>query len=352
MRAILLILLSYTAFGQTDYFEKYYPLIDQAEEAYIHEEFNSALLFYTSAFKEVEKPLARDLFNGIVCHYMTGDIDAAKPWLLQLAARGVDPALIESQLVFQVADISLEWQKFKPVYQQVYQMFTPDKDADTDQLIEVLQEKMREVRILHASLPDSYFEMDSSTVFSQQDSLKIKDTEAKMDKLYMDMSLHAVDYILEHGLPQEGRYGINSEDLSMDGLRSFLSNIQFYSLLEKSDQFPKQKLQALKYRLLDEVGKGNVHRDYVWTLLYEDNPMEFIKVVGVEDCEQWFLKPRLGEGLSFFENEDLLTKKGLYAVAKNTYFLMPELGIGNEMEVEACSEIPADWLPLTKVTEE
>lgn len=352
MRAILLVFLSFTAFGQTDYFEKYYPLIDQAEEAYIHEEFNSALLFYASAFKEVEKPLARDVFNGVVCYYMSGNIDGAKPWLLQLAAKGVDPAILESQAVFQVEAIAQEWQKFKPVYLQVYQMFTPDKDGKTDELIGQIQAAMGEVRTLHGALPDVYFEMDSSTVLSSQDSLKIRETEVKMDKLYMDMAVKAVDYILENGLPQEGRYGITSEDLSMDALRSFLSNIQFYTLLEKSSDFPKARLQALKYRLLDEVGKGNVHRDYVWNLLYEDNQLEYVKVLGVEECEQWFLKPRLGEDLSFFENEELLISKGLYAVGKNTYFLLPDLGVGKEMEIENCTEIPADWLPVGRLSEE
>ncbi len=271
---------------------------------------------------------------------------------MQLAAKGVDPAILESQALFQVEAIALEWAKFKPVYLQVYQMFTPDKDAATDALIAVVQEKMGEVRSLHGALPDIYFDMDSSTVLSTADSLMIKETEAKMDKLYMEIALKAVDYILENGLPQESRYGLASEDLSMDALRSFLSNIQFYTLLDKSADFPKQRLQALKYRLLDEVGRGHVHRDYVWSLLYEDNQMEYVKVTGAEECEQWFLKPRLGEDLSFFENEDLLISKGLYAVAKNTYFLMPELGTGQEMAVKDCTEIPSDWLPLSKVTEE
>ncbi|ADQ18898.1 hypothetical protein Lbys_3237 [Leadbetterella byssophila DSM 17132] len=354
MRTLLLLLLSFSAFAQTDFFEKYYPLIDQAEEAFINEEYNSAILFYESAFKEVEKPLARDIYNAIVCYYMAGNIDSAKPLLLQLASKGIDPQIIESQSVFDVSTIREAWQGFKPIYLQVYQMFTPDKDVLTDGLISKIQEEMDKVRDLHQKLPDVYFEEEGKPTL--EEVKKIKEIEAQMDELYLEISVASADYILVNGFPKEFQYGIVSEDLGMDALRNFLSNIGFYNQLQKAasmDKFSAEKLKTLKEKLIEEVGKGSIHRDYVWDLLSGDAKLEFVRVVlpETEECESTYVKPRNGEDLFSFENEELLIAKAHYYLFKNLYFLMSDLATSEDIELASCKDISPDWIPVNRPVE-
>lgn len=351
MRAVLFLFFSFPVFAQTDFYEKYYPAIDRAEQAFIRDEFTEAIRHYTEAFKAVEKPLARDLYNGVVCYYLSGNIDGAKPWLLLLARKGIDPAVLESQEAFRASNIQAEWESFKPVYRQVYDMFTPDKDDATDQLIRSIQEQMEEIRTLHNSLPDIYYEMDSLTVLTPEDSAAISLGESKMKAIYDAISRAAADHIIRHGLPSEDRYGIVSEDLTMDALRSFLSNIRFYSLLTgAAGETGPELVHQLNEKLLEEVGKGNVHRDYVLETAGAGN-LSFVRLVIPEELsctvkgDLVFVKPRSKEAddslfdLLSGENEEMQIAKGYYSIFRNEYFLMHEQATYEDVEAENCEHI-------------
>lgn len=338
--------------AQTDFYEKYYPAIDQAEGAFIRDEFTEAIRHYTEAFRAVEKPLARDLYNGVVCYYLSGNIDGAKPWLLLLARKGIDPAVLESQEAFKASNIQAEWQSFRPVYQQIYDTFAPSKDELTDQLIRNIQEQMGKIRSLHNSLPDIYYEMDSLTVLSPEDSTAISRGEGQMKDIYHAISVAAAEHIIRYGFPSEERYGIVSEDLTMDALRSFLSNIRFYSLLPAASEDGKtgpEVIAQLNEKLLEEVGKGNVHRDYVLETV-SGGDLSFVRLVIPDDLscaargEQIFIRPR-SEGsdrsfdVLFGENEEMHIAKGYYSIFRNEYFLLHERATYEDVAGENCEQI-------------
>lgn len=347
----LAVISCFSASAQTDFYEKYYPVIDRAEQAFIRDEFTEAIRYYTEAFKAVEKPLARDLYNGVVCYYLSGNIDGAKPWLLLLARKGIDPAVLESQEAFKATNIQEEWENFKPVYQQIYGMFVPSKDEATDRLIRDIQEKMEEIRVIHNTLPDIYYEMDSLTVVSPEDSAAISRGESKMKAIYDTISRAAADHIIRYGLPSEDRYGIVSEDLTMDALRSFLSNIRFYSLLTAASEdgsAGQELISRLNEKLLEEVGNGNVHRDYVLESVSGEN-LSFVRLVIPEELscvttgDQVFIRPRNRSDRSFDllmgENEELQIAKGYYSVFRNEYFLMHEKAVYEEVVAENCEQV-------------
>lgn len=352
MRAILFLFLSFSASAQADFYEKYYPVIDQAEHAFIREEFTEAIRHYTEAFRAVEKPLARDLYNGVVCYYLSGNIDGAKPWLLLLARKGVDPAVVESQEAFKASNIQAEWESFKPVYRQVYDTFSPSKDELTDQLIQNIQEQMEEIRTLHNNLPDIYYEMDSLTVLSSEDSAAISRGESRMKDIYHAISVASADHIIRYGLPAEERYGIVSEDLTMDALRTFLSNIRFYALLPTASEDGRtgpEMMTRLNEKLLEEAGKGNVHRDYVLETV-SGGGLSFVRLVIPDDLscsaqgEQIFVRPRSdGSDRSFDvlfgENEEMHIAKGYYSIFRNQYFLMHERASYEDVGAENCEQI-------------
>lgn len=348
MRAVLFLFVfcSFPAWGQTDFYEKYYPAIDRAEQAFIRDEFTEAIRHYTEAFKAVEKPLARDIYNGVVCYYLSGNIDGAKPWLLLLARKGIDPAVLEGQEAFKASNIQAEWKTFRPVYQQIYDTFSPDKDEATDQLIRTIQEQMEEIRKIHNGLPDIYYEMDSLTVLTPGDSAAISLGESKMKAIYDAVSTAAADHIMRYGLPSEDRYGIVSEDLTMDALRSFLSNINFYSLLPGTSP---EMLRPLNEKLLEEVGKGNVHRDYVLETV-DAGKLSFVRLVIPDELscavkgDAVFVKPRTkGPDDSFEllagENEEMQIAKGYYAIFRNEYFLIHEQATYEDVVAENCEHI-------------
>lgn len=361
MRAVFLLFIfsSFSVSAQTDFYEKYYPAIDRAEQAFIRDEFTEAIRHYTRAFKEVEKPLARDLYNGVICYYLSGNVDGAKPWLLLLARKGIDPAVLESQEAFKAPNIQEEWESFKPIYQQVYDMFAPVKDEATDQLIRNIQEQMEEIRVIHNGLPDIYYEMDSLNVLSAEDSAAISRGESKMKDIYTTISAAAAEHIIRYGLPSEDRYGIVSEDLAMDALRSFLSNIRFYALLSTASGGGREVMGLLNERLLEEVGKGNVHRDYVLETVSGEH-LSFVRLMIPEGLicaasgEQVFIKPRDKDSDRSFdplfgENEEMQIAKGYYSIFRNEYFLLCDTATHEDVEVENCEQLMKTGQELIRV---
>src|SRR5690606_18722951 len=114
---------------------------------------------------------------------------------------------------------------------------------------------------------------------------------------------------------------IVSEDLTMDALRSFLSNIRFYALLSAgSEDSSAEMITRLNEKLLEEVGNGHVHRDYVLESVGGGN-LSFVRLVIPEDLscggqgEQVFIKPKADHSFDLLlgENEEMQIAKGYYS---------------------------------------
>lgn len=355
---ILILFISSRAFAQADYFDKYYPLIDRAEYAVTQDNFQEAIHLYSEAFKAVDRPLMRDIYNGVVCYYLSGNIDAAKPWLIILAKNGVEPAVLENQEVFQDMNIKAQWDVFKPVYVQIQSMFQATPTDDLNTLTNTIDAYVMEIRDLYDKLPDEAFDQEKNTSITKEDSLLIKKSFELVDKLYDEISFQALEYVLKNGFPNESIYGMTDEGLISDGLRGFLSNIKFYAQLHTTPQdtilgLPKMEIiKKLNDKLLEEVAKGNIHRDYVLEIIKGDYKLEnlyFVRAVipkelsCFDEIEHLFIKPKPNNDSRFFdallgENEEMQIEKGKYALFKNELFLMNDVAIYEDVVVDSCEQ--------------
>ena len=88
---LLLALVSPSHAQSVDYFTDYNPLITQAEEFIIVENYSAALAAYQLAFRRVEHPFNSDLYNAALAARAADQVDLLRTYLLQLAGQGPDP---------------------------------------------------------------------------------------------------------------------------------------------------------------------------------------------------------------------------------------------------------------------
>ncbi len=357
---ILLFFLFFPLLGtaQLSYFDKYYPQIDSAEYAFSQDNFKEAIKHYSQAFKEVEKPLVRDIYNGVVCHFLTGNIDAAKPWLILLAKKDVDPKLLEVQEAFKEPQIKKGWEAFKPMYEQIRLGEEKDLKPEADELIVLINENIGKHNAFWEDFPKAFVEGDTTQFTAVE--LKSWRDKAKGARVFTQTIYDACTrYILAHGVPSESEMSLVSEDLLMNPLTYFFDKGFIYSNLHvTSDSLILGKPKAVviaevNSKLLSEVDKGHIHRDYVLKLVKMDYKLEslfFIKArIALEiDCgvekTQLFLKPKLDNPSRYFDkllggNDDILEVKGQYAILKNELFLVSNVPIYEDVIIDSCDEL-------------
>ena len=87
---LLLALVSPSPAQSIDYFRDYNPLITQAEDSIVTENYGSALAAYQLAFRRVEHPFNSDLYNAALAARAADRVDLVRTYLLQLAGQGPD----------------------------------------------------------------------------------------------------------------------------------------------------------------------------------------------------------------------------------------------------------------------
>ncbi|WP_116105129.1 hypothetical protein [Lewinella sp. IMCC34191] len=87
---LLLALVSPSHAQSIDYFTDYNPLITQAEDSIVAENYTSALAAYQLAFGRVEHPFNSDLYNAALAARAADRVDLLRTYLLQLAGQGPD----------------------------------------------------------------------------------------------------------------------------------------------------------------------------------------------------------------------------------------------------------------------
>lgn len=355
---LLFLFLPLLGTAQLSYFEKYYPQIDSAEYAFSQDNFKEAIKHYSQAFKEVEEPLIRDIYNGVICHFLTGNVDAAKPWLILLAKKDVDSKLLEVQEAFKEPQIKKAWEAFKPMYEQIRMGEEKSLTPKADELITLINDNIGKHNAFWEGFPKAFLEGDTTQFTASE--LKSWRTKAEGGRVFTQAIYDAsTQYILEHGVPSESEISIVSEDLLMNPLTYFFNKGFVYSNLHvTSDSLilskPKAEMIAeVNNKLISEVDKGHIHRDYVLKLVKMDYKLEslfFIKArIPLEiDCGgekmQLFLKPKLDNPSRYFDkllggNDSILEVKGQYAILKNELFLVSNVPIYEEVIIDSCDEL-------------
>ncbi len=121
---VLLVALPGISYAQSiNYFTEYNPLITQAEDSIVAENYASALESYQRAFSRVAHPFNSDLYNATLAARAADRVDLMREYLLQLAEQGPDLAFFEDNAdTFQHA--GLDWDPFLDSLRVVHQQYT------------------------------------------------------------------------------------------------------------------------------------------------------------------------------------------------------------------------------------
>lgn len=359
---LLLLLFCSSVFAQTDFFKVYYPHIDSAEVAFSKEKYNEAVKHYRQAFKNVEKPLARDIYNAVVCNTLKGDFDSAKPLLIQLAKKGISTDLIESQALFQESNPKANWEGFKPFYQQILASFKSSPNEVQKEFVEGVNEDLKEMSVLveeYRKFDIKIEEFSDLNVKSdrQKAKSKLEKINEKYWKLHYQFNDKFIDFLLKNHLPDEEVYGIAGDGLEEDKIRALFSGFRFYVYLHttQNDSIlgkPKaEMIELVNDKLMVEVGIGNIHRDYVLRTVKDDYKMEslYFKKVSVpkeDSCGgvYYFVNPKPENDARYFDvllggSDEIMRKKGWYSIFGNHFFLMHKIAIFEEWELPNCDEL-------------
>jgi hypothetical protein len=89
---ILFLLLTNLTASNSDYLA-YYKVDNKAQIQLVNGNYDSAVVYYDSAFA-LSEPLIKDLYNAAICCQITGDYYKGASWLYQLANKGVKKKVI------------------------------------------------------------------------------------------------------------------------------------------------------------------------------------------------------------------------------------------------------------------
>lgn len=84
---------------------------------------------YKIVFESVNIPLAKDIFNVIVCKFLQNDFEGAKLYLLMLAKKGISIESLEKKDAFFMIHVRNEQQNFKTTYNKIKSFSFEIKDS-------------------------------------------------------------------------------------------------------------------------------------------------------------------------------------------------------------------------------
>jgi hypothetical protein len=136
-------------FSQVDYRINYYPAVYKAEALIAKEDYKAAQIAYKVAFANVKVPLNKELYNATICCFLNNDFEAAKPYLIALAKKGIPIKELNDDEAFNMKGIAISWQKFNPVYEQYWQI---GRDALDPIIVEKIIKYHSEIKVCYDSI--------------------------------------------------------------------------------------------------------------------------------------------------------------------------------------------------------
>jgi hypothetical protein len=130
------VMFALTAFSQLPKgYQKYADLINKAEISAIDGAYSHATDLYAAAFKS-HAPFGKDLYNAALCALRSGSRDKAKDYLVRLLEKGLEPARLKQDTVFNALwnDTDSSWMaSVKPKKFNIVQRKTLDSLFEADQ---------------------------------------------------------------------------------------------------------------------------------------------------------------------------------------------------------------------------
>ena len=162
---------------------KYYNHINRAELAICSENFDDALQEYDTAFKEIEKPFGKDIFNAALASQLNGDYESRNTYLQDIVNNSDDLDFVKSVFVDHYMNEE-EWEKlvenrtvkYDEEYREEFkrmregdQLFRPMYETHDDTINSIRKSNMQRIRELTDSRGfPSHIELGYSKTFWYQ----------------------------------------------------------------------------------------------------------------------------------------------------------------------------------------
>ncbi|MCP9767390.1 hypothetical protein EGI22_05670 [Lacihabitans sp. LS3-19] len=357
---LLIFFLPLISFAQEDFGKLYYPEINKAELAYTQDDYQASFTHYASAFSAVKKPLARDIFNAVVCKFMLKDFEGAKPMLLKLAQKGIPAEDLEQKEMFQIEGIKAEWANFRFVYEQFYSILEEKKDQDFIENINTINELFKqnqENSIFRKILDNELKYLPKDSTKNVDDILKEKELILKKNlinsELYHKAQNFLVDYVIKNGFNDEESSHVKFGNFYRNELLNTIQDFRYIivfteeSIVRESDPFScvsSEKKELFDQKVIEAVKNGVIHRDVASQLFlnFKEKEKVIFKKINIENSESCSLDLQnknsmiyystkvsiIKDDMKYLQYSDLfldnklLFEKAKYSVLKNQYFLI------------------------------
>ncbi len=167
---LVFFLINLSLFSQS--FIKYNQLVNKAELSIIDSNYTKALYYYQDAFKLVEYPFAKDLYNALLCATFTNNFDIAFEYLYKLVHKGIEYENFAKNKYLNPLKEDKRWFEFEKYYyenrKKILAGFNQDLKAEFERMLEEDQKSNK----ARKKDPNKRYKFDS-TVFAN--TLRIKE---------------------------------------------------------------------------------------------------------------------------------------------------------------------------------
>ncbi|MCP9767391.1 hypothetical protein EGI22_05675 [Lacihabitans sp. LS3-19] len=390
---LLIFFLPLISLAQEDFGKLYYPEINKAELAYTQDDYQASFTHYASAFSAVKKPLARDIFNAVVCKFMLKDFEGAKPLLLKLAQKGIPAEDLEKKEVFQIEEIKSEWANYKFVYEQFQSMAEEKEDKELiknlsrfDSLYSEVNQNLMVFLVIDGELKRMTrrdFDANKKDEILDESEAKSKSilNAIKSSELFVEAQKYIVDYVLKNGIVSEEVLHVKGINFYRNEFSDAIQKYKFRILPTeeggtRSEIIPfiaisEQKKVLFDQKIIEAVKNGTIHRDLAPQLFlnFRDNERVLFSKINIENTDacknalksktsliyytpEIILIPDSMKCLVnadlFLDDDELIFEKAKYSVLKNSYFLITSNAQLEETTVPNC-EMALDIMKTAKI---
>jgi hypothetical protein len=382
-------------FAQENYLETYHPTRNKAEMAIISADYAGAAQSYKAAFRSVSNPLAKDIFNAMVCNLLLEDYVTARKLLIKLAEKGISEERMGNMAIFELEKYDKFWRENKSTYSSIQTAVLQEVSEDLKQKKEMLDSLINEVNL---ELERKYIAFEKDTTLKKKLSsvdyqLEFKKLDIKADSIRnANMGKFVKIFEKEGFLTEENSFTMNNikflnkqnfkvyefyyykkfdEDFMENETIKIMNNL---SMKEFENQFVNLNV-FLDLKLLEAVKNGILNPEYAI-----ENSSKFQKIA--DDVTKLdMLKLSIGEDSTCVEKklfydrnvffkvreitenqktdyQQLITdfgletieekkKKNLYAKFDNQYFIFPSNVRYEVMSVSDCESAKKEIVGYT-----
>ncbi len=345
---------SISLYAQENFLETYHPYRNKAEMAIVNSDYKTAAKYYTVAFTSVKNPLAKDVFNAMVCHLLLDDFVTAKKYLIKLAGKGILDELLFEMKIFDIYKYKSFFEKNRIIYKSIQELTLKDELASINEKKQILQDF--EYKLVKPNLSTGVFDLDYS-------DLTAINTHIIKEGFVSEKETFLIDNIIfneQKDLTDDGEINVLKElNLVKNATGRLLNRISFFGRpFSKEDSITKLRIDSM---LILSVKNGTLNPQYAIqkSFLYEQksdfNETEVIRLSVLNDStcsyllnNQYVRKTPLTKQ-QLANHEELKTIFGLesiedkhekdkFAFFKNKYFIFPNIVKSELLSVSNCEE--------------